>query len=106
MLWAKDISRINLELQIPAGTPRDNFLELISDAGTREKDQLAQKREGESLVAQDFNSKLKSQSQWGKLNTEFNSVLSRIIRKQGIPLTYVIRADNEAVNDSNDNYED
>ena len=98
-LWVKDRKRACAVINIPDGTDAADLQKMLKASVEREDRRKAMKKTGEGLIDMSFNNKLKSQNQWQKFKQELWSTLSMIIGVKGIPLTYVIREnDNPAFN--------
>ena len=95
MHWAKDKHRVNERIEFPNGTDQMELLQQIADATVREQCRKTQKKAGEALITHEFNSKLKNSAQWERWKVEFKSTLSSIIGAKGIPLSYVIRENDD-----------
>ena len=100
MHWAKDQHSVNGVIQFPNGTSQREILQEIADATVRKQCRKTQKKAGESLVTNDFVTKLKNSAQWERWKVELKSTLSSIIGAKGVPLTYVIREDDAPKQDS------
>ena len=92
-LWVKDMIRAQLPVQFPTGTTRNQVISTLNSAQVREDMRREQKKVGESYLDHNFNTKLKSQSQYEKFKEELESTLALIIGSQGVPISYVIRED-------------
>ena len=104
MHWAKDKHRVNEDLYFPNRTDDVNLLAELQEATIRENCRKIQRKTGESLITTDFVIKLKNSSQWDRWSIELKSVLSSIIGAKGIPLTYVIRENEDPGDDSDLNW--
>ena len=91
MHWAKDKHRVQENIEFENGTTRATVLRMIAEATVRERCRKTQRKAGESLVNQEFASKLKNSAQWERWKVELSSTLGSIIGAKGVPLTYVIR---------------
>ena len=91
MHWAKDKHRVQENIEFENGTTRATVLRMIAEATVRERCRKTQRKAGESLVNQEFASKLKNSAQWERWKVELYSTLGSIIGAKGVPLTYVIR---------------
>ena len=83
--------RVQEEIEFENGTTRANLLRMIAEATVRENCRKTQRKAGESLINQEFVSKLKNSAQWERWKIELSSTLGSIIGAKGVPLTYVIR---------------
>ena len=106
VLWVKDMARAGQELTFNDDTTRATFLEAINASMMREQRRKEQKKIGESFHDTKLNTKLKNQSQWEKFNEELESTLGMIIGVNGVPLTYVIRENDEPVYDEELDYDE
>ena len=86
-------------IEFEDGTTADMVLEEINDATIRQDCRKTQKKAGESLITNDFVVKLKNSAQWERWKVELNATLSSIIGAKGVPLSYVIRHDDDADDD-------
>ena len=102
----KDMTRAGQDLLFEDGTTKQQFLDEINASMLREKRRQEQKKIGESFHDADFNTKLKTQSQWEKFIEELESTLGMIIGVKGVPLTYVIRETEDADFDDDLDYDD
>ena len=93
MCWVKDRVRLNEEASFVSTTTRDEFRNEIAAALEREKMRADMKTKGEALNSTNFQVKLESASQWDRWSIELESTLKMTIGAKGIPLSYVIRAD-------------
>ena len=106
VLWVKDTVRVDLPLSFPDGTTRDEFVLALNSSMVRERRRREQKKIGESFLDTDFNTKLKSQSQWEKFMEELESTLAMIVGANGVPLSYVIRRTEEPEYDEDLQYDE
>ena len=106
VLWVKDRRRVGQRVAFPAATTRAQLVEELADSLHRQNRRAEQKKVGESFHDATFNNKLKSQSQWEKFNQELQATLSMIIGVNGVPLTYVIRDNDEPMFDETVPYDD
>ena len=95
VLWVKDQKRINQAPTFPNGIGQAEVKQQLTEAMERELRRKTQKKEGEHYLDSTFNSKLKSTAQWEKWNEELESTLSQIIGVRGVPLSYVIRENDD-----------
>ena len=105
VMWVKDMTRAGLDLSFEDGTTKQQFLDEINASMLREKRRQEQKKIGESFHDADFNTKLKTQSQWDKFIEELESTLGMIIGVKGVLLTYVIRETEDAEFDDDLDYD-
>jgi len=91
VLWVKDMARAGLDLSFEDGTTKEEFLSEINASMLRQQRRQKQMKIGESFHDAEFNTKLKTQSQWEKFVEELESTLGMIVGVKGVPLTYVIR---------------
>ena len=91
MHWAKDKHRVQENIGFENGTTRATALRMIAEGTVRERCGKTQRKAGESLVNQEFASKLKNSAQWESWKVVLSSTLGPIIGAKGVPLTYVIR---------------
>ena len=80
----------------------NNALKAVLDKEQIRKDQ---RKAGESFLDHCLNKKLNSQAWWDKFVEELDSTLAMIFGSQGIPLTYVIRENEESLFDPNISYD-
>ena len=106
VLWVKDRRRVGQQIAFPAATTRPQLIEGLADSLHRQNRRAEQKKVGESFHDATFNNKLKSQSQWEKFNQELQATLSMIVGVNGVPLTYVIRDNDEPMFDETVPYDD
>merc|ERR1712127_304976 len=104
MHWEKDKHRVNEDLDFPNRTDDVNLLAELQEETIRENCRKIQRKTGESLITTDFVIKLKNSSQWDRWSIELKSVPSSIIGAKGIPLTYVIRENEDPGDDSDLNW--
>ena len=99
MYWCKDMHRVDEIVEFEDGTTAGEILNEISEATIRQDCRKSIKKSGESLVTSDFVVKLKNSAQWERWKVELNATLSSIIGAKGVPLSYVIRHDDDPDND-------
>lgn len=106
VMWVKDMSRAGMDLSFEDGTTKQQFLDRINASMLRHQRRQKQMKIGESFHDADFNTKLKTQSQWEKFVEELESTLGMIIGAKGVPLTYVIREIDEPNYDDDLDYDE
>ena len=99
MHWAKDLDRVDTPIEFENGTTPEQIVAAITEATTREQCRKTQRKTGESLVTNEFVVKLKNSAQWERWKVELKSTLSSIIGAKGVPLSYVIREDDDPQDD-------
>ena len=95
VLWVKDQKRINQRPSFTNTMGQAAVRQQLTEAMERELRRKTQKKEGENYLDSNFNSKLKSTAQWEKWSEELESTLCQIIGVRGVPLSYVIRENDE-----------
>ena len=106
VLWVQDMFRAEQTPTFPASTDRASFIRSLNESLVRDRNRKSQKKVGESYHNAEFNTKLKSQGHFEKFEEELQSTLSNIIGSKGVPLTYVIRENNDPQYDGDIPYED
>ena len=96
MLWVQDMHRVGEPLSFPDETTQREFCTTITDALERDRRRKIQMKEGESYLDSSFDIKLKSSFQWQKWSEELETTLSQVIGVKGLPLSYVIREEEDA----------
>ena len=96
VLWVKDQKRINQAPTFRNGIGQAEVKQQLTEAMERELRRKTQKKEGENYLDSTFNSKLKSTAQWEKWSEELESTLCQIIGVRGVPLSYVIRKNDDS----------
>ena len=91
VLWVQDQARIDQPMEFEDGTSAQELRQLLSEALERERRRKVQKKEGQSYLDSEFNTKLRTAAQWEKWNEELESTLCQVIGVRGVPLSYVIR---------------
>lgn len=105
MLWAKDCHRLDEGTEFPNGTTKADCLALLDDARVRDELRKSQVKAGKALIASEFVLKLKNRSQWERWSVELKSTLNSIIGSKGIPISYVIRENQDAELDGHATWE-
>ena len=104
--WVQDQMRLNQPPEFAAATTRDLFLGEIDEATQRSRRRKDQKKDGASLIGEKLQVQLKSKAQWDRWSIELESTLGKIIGARGIPLSYVIRVNDDPIIDPNKIYEE
>eukprot|EP00980_Cylindrotheca_fusiformis_P022724 scaffold9646_cov133-Cylindrotheca_fusiformis.AAC.7 len=95
VLWTRDRRRAGQAIEFPDGTTEDDFKTKIEESLLCENRRSARKKIGESYLATTFNSKLKGQAQWEGFEDKLKLTLGLILGVDGVPLSYVIRENDE-----------
>jgi len=106
VLWVKDRRRVGQPVEFPDEMTRAELVDALAESLHRQDRRREQKKVGEAFLDASFNNKLKGQLQWEKFTQELESTLSMIIGMNGIPLSYVIRPNEEAIFDDGIPYDE
>ncbi len=96
MLYVKDQDHIGLPLGVRDSVDQEHFVQDLIEARERHTRRVELKKNGKALITTDFQTKLKGRSQWERWSIELTSTLNGIIGINGIPLSYVIRSEEES----------
>jgi hypothetical protein len=100
MHWVKDRHRLAENTAfVAADTTRASFILELEAAANRALYRKDQKKLGESMVNKDFQVQLKSRAQWERWSVDLETTLHSIIGTQGVPLSYIIRENDNPVLD-------
>ena len=106
VLWVQDQARIDQPMEFEDGTSAQELRQLLSEALERERRRKVQKKEGQSYLDSEFNTKLRTAAQWEKWNEELESTLCQVIGVRGVPLSYVIRTQDQPEYDEDLEYDE
>ena len=95
MDWVKYKTSLEEETSFPNGTTRQELIYELEEATTRKKCKKEQKKVGESLITTSFQVHIESAGQLDSRVVYLKSDLKMIVGAQGVPLSYVIRNNNE-----------
>ena len=101
MHWVKDQEKIGAVMRFSNGNTQGVILAEIADATVRERCRKTQMKSGESLITNEFWVKLKNSAQWQRWKEDLKTTLSLVIGTKGVPLLYVIRANDTPQNNAN-----
>ena len=105
MHWTQDKYRCHEEFIFPVGTNRESFLKELDEAGLRHIARLKMETAGKDLMSKSFTVKLLSRKEYERWSQELFDTCSSIIGAAGIPLSYVIRENEDPILEGHPDWE-
>ena len=91
-LWVKDKIRVGHDTTFPDGTTQAQFVAALEEAQQRDKIRQERKKNAEALSTLKIDPALKSSTGWDSWTDATRAALSIAYGSKGVPLLYVIRA--------------